>query len=49
VLFILLNFINPKYMSPFYTEFAGKVMIAVGVFLLAVGAWIMNKMVQLKY
>jgi Flp pilus assembly protein TadB len=36
-------------MSPFYTEFAGKVMIAVGVFLLAVGAWIMNKMVQLKY
>jgi tight adherence protein B len=49
VLFILLNFINPKYMSPFYTEFAGKVMIAVGVFLMAVGAWIMNKMVQLKY
>ena len=49
VLFILLNFLNPKYMSPFYTAFAGKVMLAVGIFLLAVGAWIMNKMVQLKY
>lgn len=49
VLFILLNFINPKYMSPFYTTFAGKLMIGVGIVLLVVGAWIMNKMVQLKY
>jgi tight adherence protein B len=49
VLFILLNFINPKYMAPFYNAFAGKVMLAIGIFLLAVGAWIMNKMVQLKY
>jgi tight adherence protein B len=49
LMFVLLNILNPKYMSPFYTEFAGKVMLGVSVFLLALGAWVMNRMAALKY
>jgi len=48
-LFIMLNVINPKYMSQFYITVAGQVMLGVGVFLLALGAWLMNRLADLKY
>jgi tight adherence protein B len=49
IMFIMLNILNADYMSKFYTEFAGKVMLAAAVFLLAFGAWVMNRMAALKY
>ena len=49
IMFILLNVLNPTYMLPFYTEFAGKIMLGVAVFMLALGAWVMNRMSALKY
>ena len=48
-LFIMLNVINPKYMSQFYITVAGQVMLGIGVFLLALGAWLMNRLADLKY
>jgi len=49
VLFIVLNIMNPKYMSQFYDTVAGQVMLGVGVLLLALGIWIMNKLADLRY
>ena len=48
-MFVLLNLINPEYMQPFYTTFLGKVMLAIAVGMLAIGAWTMNRMATLKY
>ncbi len=48
LMFIVLNFINPKYMQPFYEVRAAQIMLSVAVGLLVLGAWVMNKMVQLK-
>jgi tight adherence protein B len=48
-MFVLLNWINPEYMQPFYTTFLGRVMLLIAVGMLAVGAWTMNRMATLKY
>jgi tight adherence protein B len=48
-MFVLLNFINPEYMEPFFNTFWGGVMIGVAVAMLLAGAWCMNKMSKLKY
>ena len=48
-MFVLLNLINPEYMQPFYTTFLGKVMLVIAVIMLSIGAWIMNRMANLKY
>lgn len=48
LMFIVLNFINPKYMQPFYEVRSAQIMLGVAVGLLVLGAWVMNKMVQLK-
>ena len=48
-MFALLMIINPQYMDPFFTTFLGQVMMAVAVCMLLMGAWIMNKMANLKY
>jgi tight adherence protein B len=48
-MFVLLNLINPEYMQPFYTTFLGKVMLVIAVVMLSIGAWIMNRMANLKY
>ena len=48
-MFVLLNLINPEYMQPFYTTFMGKVLLIVAVVMLCIGAWIMNRMANLKY
>ena len=49
LVFVALNVVNPEYMSLFYTTFAGRIMLGVGVFLLVIGAWMMNKMAKLEY
>ena len=49
IMFLLLNVINPKYMRPFYEVTSAKIMLAAAVALLAMGAWVMNRMVRLKY
>ncbi len=49
LLFIILNFLNPKYMSPFFTEYAGQMMILTAVCLMLTGGWIMGRMAKLKY
>jgi len=49
IVFIVFNVLNPKYMSVFYTERAGTYMLAAGILMLAMGAWVMNKMARLKY
>ncbi len=48
-MFALLNLINPDYMEPFFTTTLGFVMIVVAVIMLAIGAWLMNRMASLKY
>jgi tight adherence protein B len=49
ILFILLNIINPDYMSPFMKETAAQVMLAIGIGLLIIGSWLMNKLAVIKY
>jgi Flp pilus assembly protein TadB len=48
-MFVLLNWINPEYMNPFYTTFLGKMMLLVAVGMLSIGAWTMNRLATLKY
>lgn len=48
-LFVLLNVLNPEYMQPLYATRPGQVlMVAAGASLLF-GAWVMNRMVVLRY
>ena len=48
-MFVLLNLINGEYMEPFFTTFAGKILIVVAVVMLLIGAWVMNHLAKLKY
>jgi len=49
VLFLLNSLLKPGYMEPLYTTSAGRFLIAAGVISLLLGAWVMNRMVALKY
>jgi Flp pilus assembly protein TadB len=49
LLFIVLNVVNPHYMSPLYTTAMGRVLLAAGAALLAVGAWVMNRLAVIRY
>jgi len=49
VLFLVNSFLNPGYMEPLYTTPVGRYLIAAGVISLLLGAWVMNRMVVLKY
>ena len=49
IIFVLFNLINPKYMSVFYQVGVGRILIAICVVMLALGAWVMNKMAAMKY
>jgi len=49
IIFVLFNLINPSYMSAFYTTPVGRLLIAIAVVMLALGAWVMNKMVNMQY
>jgi tight adherence protein B len=48
VIFILLNFLNPKYMKPLYTTSTGQMLLFISAAGLILGAWIMNRLVILK-
>lgn len=48
IMFLLLTAINPDYMMPFYTTTVGRLMLAAGVFLLALGSWVMNRLVAIN-
>jgi tight adherence protein B len=49
ILFVLLNIINPDYMRPFFEERAAQIMLGIGVCLLMVGMWLMNRLAIIKY
>ncbi len=49
LVFAILNTMNPNYMEPLYTTAEGKLMLAIGGAALLLGAWIMNKMADVKY
>lgn len=49
LVFALLNFINPEYMDPLYRTDAGRMVLTVGVAVLLVGMFVMNKMSRLKF
>lgn len=46
--FIVLNSINPEYMTPLYTMSVGRIMLAMAVAGLAVGWWMMNRMANIQ-
>ena len=48
-LFVVLNVMNPVYMRPFFTTFAGTVMISTCIVSLILGSWVMGRMARLKY
>jgi tight adherence protein B len=49
LLFIVINFLNPDYMKPFFTDWRGQVMIFVSVLSMTAGGLIMDRMAKLKY
>lgn len=49
VVFFIFGLINRKYMDPFYATMAGRIMLAVAIALLALGALVMNRMTRLKF
>jgi len=49
LLFVVMNFINPKYMQPFFTDIRGQIMILVCLVMMTIGGIVMNWMAKLKY
>jgi tight adherence protein B len=49
VLFVLLSIINPNYMRPLFSTTPGQIMVACALAGLALGAWMMSRMVQIKF
>lgn len=49
ILFVVMNIVNPNYMQPFMKEPAAQIMLAIGVGLLIVGIWLMNRLAVIKY
>ena len=47
--FVAINFANPLYLQPLYTEWWGHVLLAIAAFLLLLGAWVMNRMAVVRY
>ena len=48
-LLVLLSFINPGYVAPFFTTTVGYVMLGIGVVLEVLGFLVINKIVDLKF
>lgn len=48
-LFFVLNVVNPTYMEPFYTNTAAQMMLGIGVLMLVLGTWLMNRMAVIRY
>jgi tight adherence protein B len=49
VVFFVLHLINPRYMSTFYTTFNGQVLLGISGASMALGAWIMSRLLVIKY
>ncbi|MHC4982329.1 MAG: type II secretion system F family protein [Planctomycetota bacterium] len=49
VLFAILNIINPQYVEPLYTTFAGKMLLVMAGLGVVAGVYIMNRMAVLRY
>lgn len=49
VVFVLMSFINPEYMSTFHTTAEGKYMLGAMVIMILIGAWLMNKLAVIKF
>ncbi len=49
LVFVVLNVVNYDYMQPFYTTYAGSVILIVALVCLLLGAWVMNRIAILKY
>ena len=49
IIFLVLNLINPSYMQPLYSTFAGRVLLALGGCGMLLGAWTMNRLAVLRY
>jgi tight adherence protein B len=49
IVFFVLHLINPRYMSTFYETVDGQVLLAISAASMAVGAWIMARLLIIKY
>jgi len=49
ILFLMLNFISPKYMEIFYTTTSGKYMLAIMASMVLFGTWVMNRLAVLRF
>jgi len=47
-IFIMLSLINPEYMSPFFENILGKIMLGVGVVMEIIGFIVMNKLAKIE-
>lgn len=49
MIFLVLNVVNHKYMTPLYSTPDGRILMAIGAAGLVIGAWMMNRMAVLRY
>ena len=49
VLLVVLSVLNPKYIDPLFSTFAGQVLLALGGISVFMGTWMMNRMATLRY
>ena len=49
VMFLALSLLNPEYMSTLYHTPGGRTLLLIGGVSLVVGAWVMNKIAQIRY
>ncbi len=47
LMLLYLSIVNPTYLSPLFTTWAGKIMLVIGGSLMALGIWIMSKIVKI--
>ena len=48
-MFIILNVVNPKYMSMLYDTFLGQILLGLAAVMMLLGTWMMNRMATLEY
>lgn len=49
LLFFLLNVLNPEYMEPLYVTKAGRILVLIAMLMIALGAWMINRIGTLRY
>jgi tight adherence protein B len=45
---ITLNFINPEFMQPLFTELLGQILLSVGIIMMAIGFFLIRKITDIK-